>query len=107
MTTLSSRHAPDSAHAESGCAVCASEGSRIETGAPRPAQVEPAPLPKLAYRVEEAAELISLGRTKVVALVSTGELPSIKVGGRRLIPRQDLQAFINRLREDAMGDAVS
>ncbi|MGB5755359.1 MAG: helix-turn-helix domain-containing protein [Acidimicrobiales bacterium] len=59
---------------------------------------------KLAYSVDEVAELLSLGRTKVVALVSSGEILSIKVGGRRLIPRQDLFAFIERMR--ALPEAV-
>ncbi len=55
---------------------------------------------KLAYSIEEVAELISLGRTTVVALVGSGEIASIKVGGRRLIPRRDLDAFIERLRTE-------
>ena len=56
------------------------------------------PLAKLAYGVDDVAELLSLGRTTVVALVSSGEIPSIKVGGRRLIPRRDLDEFIESLR---------
>ena len=61
---------------------------------------------KLAYSVEEVAELISLGRTKVVALVSSGEIGSIKVGGRRLVPRQDLFDFVDRHRAGVMDEAV-
>ncbi len=60
---------------------------------------------KLAYSVEDVAELLSVGRTKVVALVSSGEIPSIKVGGRRLVPRQDLHGFIERLRVEAFQEA--
>lgn len=56
---------------------------------------------KLAYSIDDVAELMSLGRTTVVALVGSGDLPSIKVGGRRLIPRRDLNDFIERLRTDS------
>lgn len=60
---------------------------------------------KLAYSVDDVAVLISVGRTKVVAMVSSGEIPSIKVGGRRLIPRQDLYEFVDRLRAQAIEEA--
>ena len=58
---------------------------------------------KLAYSVEEVADLLSLGRTKVVALVSAGDIGSIKVGGRRLVPRRDLHEFVERLRSESLG----
>jgi excisionase family DNA binding protein len=57
-----------------------------------------APVAKIAYSIDDVAELLSLGRTTVVALVSNGEIPSIKVGGRRLIPRRDLDEFVERQR---------
>ena len=60
---------------------------------------------KLAYSIEEVAALLSLGRTKTVAMVSSGEIPSIKVGGRRLIPRQDLVEFVDRARAEALAEA--
>lgn len=60
---------------------------------------------KLAYSVDEVAALLSLGRTKVVAMVSSGEIPSIKVGGRRLIPRKDLLSFIDQARGHALEEA--
>ncbi len=60
---------------------------------------------KLAYSVDDVAELLSIGRTKAVALVSSGEIASIKLGGRRLIPRQDLQTFVERMRAEPLQDA--
>ena len=59
---------------------------------------------KLAYSVDEVAALMSLGRTKVVAMVSNGEIPSIKVGGRRLVTRKDLLWFLEEARGQALGE---
>jgi hypothetical protein len=38
-----------------------------------------------AYRVRDFCRAFGLGRTKTYALIATGELPSIKVAGCRLI----------------------
>ena len=57
---------------------------------------------KLAYNVDEAAELLSIGRTMVFQLIAEGRLGSLKIGNRRLIPRQDLEAFIAELRTPAV-----
>ena len=60
--------------------------------------ISTAPVAKLAYGIDDVAEMLSLGRTTVVALVSNGDIPSIKIGGRRLIPRRDLDEFVERQR---------
>ncbi len=54
---------------------------------------------KLLVPVEEAAAILSLGRSKVFELVAAGEIESLKVGRRRLIPRQALDAYVQRQRE--------
>ncbi len=43
---------------------------------------------KLAYTVDEASYAIGIGRTKIYELMKTGKLATVKVAGRRLIPRQ-------------------
>lgn len=44
---------------------------------------------KLAYTVEEAAELLSLSRAQIYRLIDIGELSSIKIGkSRRLSAEQ-------------------
>lgn len=58
----------------------------------RPQSEEP-----LLLRPEEAAQLLSLGRTKVYELVRSGRLGSVKVGKRRLIPRKALEQFVEGL----------
>ncbi len=46
---------------------------------------------------EPAFELLGLGRTKGWELIRSGELPTVRVGRRRLIHRRDLEAFAARL----------
>jgi excisionase family DNA binding protein len=55
---------------------------------------------KVAYSVEQAAQALSLGQTTVKKLIATGQLPSVRVGRRRLIPRSALEGYINQLIED-------
>jgi|APSaa5957512493_1039668.scaffolds.fasta_scaffold375548_1 excisionase family DNA binding protein len=52
------------------------------------------PIAPLAYRPNEAAKALNVGRTTVYALMNSGELHSIKVGGCRLIPVTALEAFL-------------
>jgi excisionase family DNA binding protein len=40
--------------------------------------------------VTELAELLRVGRTTAYALVKTGEIPSVRVGGQLRIPRRTL-----------------
>ncbi len=53
---------------------------------------------RILHPITEAASLLGLGRTKVYELVAAGELESVKVGTRRLVPHQALEAFVDRLR---------
>lgn len=49
---------------------------------------------KLLVRPEEAAELLSVGRNRVFALIASGELRSLKLGRSRRIAVADLEAFV-------------
>jgi excisionase family DNA binding protein len=51
---------------------------------------------KLAYTIPEAAAACGLGRTTIYELIKRGELPLVKVGGRSLVRRQDLEAMLER-----------
>jgi excisionase family DNA binding protein len=55
---------------------------------------------KLAYSIDEAIEAIGLGRTTVFELMASGELESVKVGRRRLIPSEALKDYVQRLRTE-------
>lgn len=46
--------------------------------------------------LDEAANLLNVSRRTVETLVHAGELPSVKIRRRRLIPHRALQAYIRR-----------
>ena len=63
---------------------------------------------RLLFRVEEAAEIVGLSRSKTYELVLCGEIPSIKVGRSRRISRVQLEQWIARKAEGAAAaDAAS
>jgi excisionase family DNA binding protein len=49
---------------------------------------------KIAYRIEEAVHVSGLGRTTIYDQIKNRRLRAIKVAGRRLILREDLEAFL-------------
>ena len=48
---------------------------------------------RLTLTVTEAAQLLGIGRGTAYECVRTGELPSIKLGGRIVIPQRALEAI--------------
>jgi len=54
---------------------------------------------KLLVSAEEAANILSLGRSKVFELLADGSIESLKVGRRRLVPRQALDTYVQHQRE--------
>lgn len=53
---------------------------------------------RLLYSVEEAADLLGIGRTFMFHLLGTGEIDSLKIGRRRKVPREAIDRYIERLR---------
>jgi len=49
------------------------------------------------YRVEEVANALDIGRTKVFDLIRSGQLASVKVGGSRRITEQAIEDYIDAL----------
>ncbi len=49
---------------------------------------------KRLYRVEEAAALLSLGRSKTWEMCSAGELKTIRIGRSVRIPADELDRFV-------------
>jgi len=47
-----------------------------------------------AVRIEEAVKLSGIGRTKLYEMMQTGEIASVKIGTRRLIPRIELRRIL-------------
>jgi excisionase family DNA binding protein len=56
---------------------------------------------KLMYRPVEAAQTLGMGRTAVFALIKSGRLRSIKLGGARFVTAEALQAFVRELEDEA------
>ena len=44
--------------------------------------------------VDETIRLLRLGRTRVNQMLRSGEIPSLKLGRRRLVRRTDLETFL-------------
>lgn len=55
---------------------------------------------KLAYRIDEACHALGIGRTSLYELAKTGELKLIKIAGRTLVPRSEIERLT---RVDAAG----
>lgn len=49
---------------------------------------------KLALSVPEAAEALGVSRAQAYIMINSGELPSIRVGRRRLVPLDKLKLWI-------------
>ncbi len=52
------------------------------------------PEEKLAFRVNEAVAVSGLSRSTLYELLKAGKLRAVKIGGRRLILRESLQALL-------------
>ena len=60
---------------------------------------------KLLLRPTEAAELISLSRSKVYALLRDGTIPSVRVGKSLRVPRRELEMWAERLVSESTHEA--
>jgi excisionase family DNA binding protein len=60
-----------------------------------PIQAMPTTAPqRRLHPIPETAEILSLGRTKLIQLLDDGVIDSIYIGGRRLVPDEAINAFI-------------
>jgi excisionase family DNA binding protein len=57
-------------------------------------------LTPLLFSVTDAARLLGLGRSKLYELLSAGEVRTVKVGRRRLVPADALAEYVARLTAD-------
>lgn len=53
--------------------------------------------PKAMYRVEEAAELLSLSRDRVYQLIRSNQIQSVLVGKCRRVPARAIDDYVGRL----------
>ena len=60
---------------------------------------------RLLLRPEEAAKLLSVGRSKIYALLASGEVPSVRVGHAVRVPAEALREWVARRTSDAVAGA--
>jgi excisionase family DNA binding protein len=53
----------------------------------------------LMHAVEPAAARLGIGRSVMYRLIASGDIPTVKVGKRRLVPEAELVAYVGRLRD--------
>ena len=53
----------------------------------------------LLLKVPEAADQLRISRAKLYELISSGVVPSVKVGGCRRVRHSDLRAYVDTLVE--------
>ena len=54
----------------------------------------------LVFTVDETQKLLKLGRTATYEAIRRGDIPSIKIGGRVLVPKSGLLRLIGEGGED-------
>jgi excisionase family DNA binding protein len=54
-------------------------------------------LEPLAVDIPEACRLTGLGRSKLYELLSAGDIPSVKIGKRRVVPVASLRQWLAKL----------
>ncbi|MDA2806133.1 excisionase family DNA-binding protein [Nocardiopsis suaedae] len=59
--------------------------------------MQPVTTDKKLLRVEEAAKLLGIGRTRAFELIKDGRLRSVKLGKTRLVPAKALDEFVELL----------
>ena len=57
---------------------------------------------KLLLRPSEAAELVSLSRSKVYELIRDGTIPSVRLGKALRVPARELEAWAAELAAQSM-----
>lgn len=58
---------------------------------------------QLLYQINDAARVLGVGRTKFYELLDAGQIATVTIGRRRLVPAEDLVAYVDRLRSDRTG----
>ncbi|NAZ74940.1 helix-turn-helix domain-containing protein [Kineococcus sp. T13] len=55
---------------------------------------------RLLLPIPEASWQVGLGRSKFYEFIASGDIETVKVGRRTLVPQESLRAFVERLRGD-------
>jgi excisionase family DNA binding protein len=61
----------------------------------------------LLLTVEEAAQRLSIGRTTMYSLVSTGAIESVTIGRLRRIPSECVEEYVSSLRANGQPESAA
>lgn len=53
---------------------------------------------QLLFNVAEASKVLGIARSKLYMLIKDGEIETVKLGDRRLVPEEALRNFVRKLR---------
>ena len=56
---------------------------------------------RLAYRVDEACASIGIGRSSLYNMIRDGRVKSVKIAGRTLILRSEIERLLREVANDA------
>lgn len=73
------------------------EPSAAEQATAHPAREDQSSTPRVLLSVEEAADRLTFSRTRVYALIKSGDIDSVKVGRLRRIPDDAVREYVKRL----------
>ena len=59
------------------------------------------PIEPICVRINDAARMIGIGRTKLYELIATGELETVKIGNATRVTTASLHGLIDRQRVDS------
>jgi excisionase family DNA binding protein len=57
----------------------------------------------LLHPVDDTCTILGIGKSQTWELIARGELESVKIGRRRLIPHDAIVDYVQRLRAEAAG----
>lgn len=63
-------------------------------------------IPRLTYSVDEAAAAAGISRATVYRLIGSRQLRTVKLGDRRLVPRDELMRLCTPIASDPAGHAA-
>jgi excisionase family DNA binding protein len=64
----------------------------------------PPPLPPLAYQVNEFCRRIGIGRTTLYAMMKDGQIKTVLIGGRRVVPATEADRLLST---DGSGEKIA
>ena len=61
---------------------------------------------RMLYPINDAVEVLGIGRSTLYELIATGEIQTVKIGRRTLIAHDELERYVTRLIERDVADST-